>query len=479
MAPPPIPFFRGRTVSVAEADSLLVFRPRGEHRFSSPPGTSVLYLPTATTLSIEAEPMAQDGWSQLRCRGHFDRVSRPEAVILAPLDARDAAALVEVLSARLGLPRTPRGVHPWDLTRGGLANGEYVTIVGRQGPPAHFESPDFEGCKLHGEVCERIAREPGKLYHVTGFFQRGTSDPRVVGYRGPSILVTHLRPEPSGPAVERPVYSPPDSPTRHGTTAWLGTTDQGAYTQRALISLPHPRTRVAAVIDGIEPREGGDHAALAAQLALATLLRDPHYLPLLDVDVEPPPSVDRDLAAWVAWLVDRRPLPTDPGALVAALVRQLGVVFDAFALRRTGLSASGVVAVVRDGEASLLRTGYGGAYLVSEGRVTTVLEPDVLGLDPGFAEALAQQPALAVHSWTMTSCFSEQGPSRATAPTKVALQRGDRLILVAGPEVLQALAEDPARVARCAEDPALALAHPTEAMQRGGFAVMAVDPDPT
>ena len=65
MAPPPVPFFRGRTVSASEKDGLIAVRPLAGHAFASPPGTRELYLPTVTMVRVIAEPLDEDGQAKI------------------------------------------------------------------------------------------------------------------------------------------------------------------------------------------------------------------------------------------------------------------------------------------------------------------------------------------------------------------------------------------------------------------------------
>ena len=172
MAPPPVPFFRGRTVSASEKDGLIAVRPLAGHAFASPPGTRELYLPTVTMISVVAEPLDEDGQAALRFHGGFNRVDRPDEVVLAPLDARDAHALAAALSARLGLPRAPRPVRRDELagtSNPPLEHNAYITVVGTQSQ-SHFEAADFHGCMLWGDAARLAGRTAGKRYQVSGFY---------------------------------------------------------------------------------------------------------------------------------------------------------------------------------------------------------------------------------------------------------------------------------------------------------------------
>ena len=105
--PPPPPLFAGRSVTAFEIDGLLAIRPRRDHAFSQPAGTSTLYLPIATLAALSTRPL-DPGWSALDFRGDLWRVSRPTSVTLEPIAREDADPLVRLLCDRLGLPRVPR-----------------------------------------------------------------------------------------------------------------------------------------------------------------------------------------------------------------------------------------------------------------------------------------------------------------------------------------------------------------------------------
>ncbi len=90
-----------------ETDGLLAIRPRRDHAFSQPAGTSTLYLPIATLATLTARARGHE-WSALDFRGDFWRVDRPTCVTLEPIAREDADPLVRMLCDRLGLPRVPR-----------------------------------------------------------------------------------------------------------------------------------------------------------------------------------------------------------------------------------------------------------------------------------------------------------------------------------------------------------------------------------
>ena len=155
--PPPPPLFAGRSVTAFEIDGLLAIRPRRDHAFSQPAGTSTLYLPIATLAALSTRPL-DPGWSALDFRGDLWRVSRPTSVTLEPIAREDADPLVRLLCDRLGLPRAAAELLA-------ARSVEYVTVIAtyHQG---HFETANFEGPALlsHGPPpCFRAApRAPSR-----------------------------------------------------------------------------------------------------------------------------------------------------------------------------------------------------------------------------------------------------------------------------------------------------------------------------
>ncbi len=182
--PPPVPFLSARTLSAAETDGLLTIRPLRGHSFTSPPGTSTLYLPIATLVRVEHRG------GELVFHGDFKRVNHPIEVHLAPVDPADAAALIDALAARHGLPRTPRLVEPHEL--GTLSTREYIEVTGTL-VRAHFEAADFEGIKL--DTPERHRLIAGQRYHAAGFFHPAPPpDEDRVGYSGAKLCALTVEP---------------------------------------------------------------------------------------------------------------------------------------------------------------------------------------------------------------------------------------------------------------------------------------------
>lgn len=160
--PPPIPWFRGRTVVLSEARGLLAFKPLTGRMFQSPPGTLELYLPTATLVIALAEGHG------LGFQGDFASVSRSDEIVLGPIDPDDAQQIERVLCRRLGLPRLPRRVTASELTRS--REWAFVVVEGRH-DAAQIDTPNFEGMLLEANNLE-----PGRRYRVLGYYSPGTAD---------------------------------------------------------------------------------------------------------------------------------------------------------------------------------------------------------------------------------------------------------------------------------------------------------------
>lgn len=478
MPPSAEPFFRGASVLAWEKDDWLVVAPAASHAFSSPAGTFTLYLPTATTLGVRHEGLADPGWAEVVFSGEFSRVDRPNEVRLARVRATDARLLAEVLTKRLGLPRVPRSVLPYQLVAQGptaLRRGEYIRVVGRQSPhPVHFEAADFSGCKLRGAEAHG-ARSPGASYLVTGFYEPPAGE-GVVGYRGPSILVTELRPEPAG--APRPdevsAHLAALAPPRAGLHAVFGAAHAFAHgrQQHLAFSGALDGARIVAALHGSGGQGTGDVAARVSQLALATLLGEAAYGPLLGPPVEPVPWCLGDLPAWVAWVLDRGPLPEEPEALLAALAQRIAAVLDAFNLRGAALFADGILAHVRGGCATLLRRGVARAYLARGAELDLVLHEQTLGRDAAALGVNVPEE----HRWIPTSSFDLLRREGESPTLTVALQPGDRLLLVLGGELLRALDEPGAVASLLTVAPGAAAALPeTAGMHERGWSVVVVE----
>ena len=115
--------------------------------------------------------------------------------------------------------------------------------------------------------------------------------------------------------------------------AWLHPAEYRGHEQFEFSTRLDPETRIVAALDG----EGGDRtghwAARLGLLTLATLIPEPFYRPFLLAPAEPTPEPRDDFAAWVAWLVDRSPLSTEPAALLNALGFRIGQVLEEINLR--------------------------------------------------------------------------------------------------------------------------------------------------
>lgn len=195
--PLPAPLFRGSAITVAlDPKNFLIIKPVAPNDFRSLHGTAWLYLPVARLASVEAEDGA------LLFVGDFHQVDRPSRVRLAPVGAADAAAVVDVLRARHGIPREPWRCPLADLER--LREERFVIIEGtyREG---HNEAPNFSGVRLTADryALGTIASlENDRRYQVVAFYEPPPrndyfEDPirrlPIVGYAGAHLHATSVR----------------------------------------------------------------------------------------------------------------------------------------------------------------------------------------------------------------------------------------------------------------------------------------------
>jgi hypothetical protein len=446
-----------------------------------PPSNPTLYLQAARIIRADVEPIGHPGWVALRFHGEFSENGLPNEVRLAPLAEDDARALGTLLGERLGLPRQPRPVQPYELTAvpPKLDRDAYITFVARQEAPGHFEGPDFAGVKLIG-VSEQMAnRTPGKCYLVTGLYQPPLPRQKAGNYLGAQVRIMTMSAEPDGPRrAVIPSSVPQSSSIRGPVLALLQPSEERGHQQLEFSSRVDPATLVVGALGGSGAQGTSDTAAHLSQLALATALAEPAYAPLLGPPIEPPASLFTDPAAWAAWLADRAPLPAEPAALATALGQRIGHVLEGANLRNYCLGADGILAVVSAGRATLLRRGIARAYLLRGGVLQTLIHEDTLGRAPEYVAQIEQQPELAAHRWVPVSTFVPiEGPT-TTPPLEIIVQRGDRLIFAVGPALVQAL-DDPAREALLGASPPDVVAGmpPTEEMIERGWGVIAVDID--
>lgn len=154
--PPPVPWFRGKTVVVSEARTgLVAFRPVAPHAFRSPPDTLELYLPISRIVLVVAEGRA------LAIHGDFRGSGYPDDVIVAPIDAADAESIEQVLTERLDLPRYPDRI---------ASVADLVTHTGWAF--VRVEDEDFSALEIDGaELTD------GVRYRVLGYYT--SSPPRL------------------------------------------------------------------------------------------------------------------------------------------------------------------------------------------------------------------------------------------------------------------------------------------------------------
>ena len=489
---PRISWFEGRSIKVFQEADFIGFRAAKGHRLTSPKSSGTMYLRAEAIISVAVKALQPPEWASLHIHGDFREGQLPDDIAFAPVAPDDAVAIAALLTDRLKLPRrpeVPKAIYPHRLTQRGpsqLEAGACIRVVGYY-RPGHFEGPDFEGVKLRGDPALLKGLIPGKRYAVTGSYGAGIQahETPPVGWSGPSIYVRNIQPEPSGPRrspLER--YEPPPSPFRRGPVwAWLHPAEYRGHEQFEFSTRLDPETRIVAALDG----EGGDRtghwAARMGLLTLATLIPEPFYRPFLLAPAEPTPEPRDDFAAWVAWLVDRSPLSTEPAALLNALGFRIGQVLEEINLRGYSLGLGGVIVLIQNRRAILLRRGLARAYLLRKGQLQVLLYEDTLARHQGLLanpEALAALGSLRSVEFVPVSMFMPPGESCGAPPLEIEVQPGDRLIFALGRELLEALA-DPARERLLAGTVPNVVAGipPTRDMELDGWGVVAVDIEPS
>lgn len=154
MAPPPVPWFRGRTVTVVPSQDAISIRALGGHAFTSPNRTREITLPTAMLVLAIAEGAA------LGFRGIFTSVELPIDIVVAPVDPEDAQHIERVLNEQLSLPRIPTRIAISDLAR--CENGAFVRVEGT-----------YRRGRLDDVRLEASNLQDGKRYRVFGFYRDG------------------------------------------------------------------------------------------------------------------------------------------------------------------------------------------------------------------------------------------------------------------------------------------------------------------
>jgi len=144
MAPPPVPWFRGRSVVVVPSQDAISIRALGKHAFTSPSRTREITLPTAMLVLAIAEGSA------LGFRGIFTSVELPIDIVVAPVDPDDAQQIERV--------RIPRRIAIGDLAR--CEDGAFVRVEGtfRRG---RLDDLPLDASDLH----------EGRRYRVFGFYR--------------------------------------------------------------------------------------------------------------------------------------------------------------------------------------------------------------------------------------------------------------------------------------------------------------------
>ena len=120
MSPPPVPWFRGRTIVVIPEGDGVTFKSLSRNGFATVDGRRALTLPLATLVLAVAEGDA------LGLRGIFFEAKQPIDIVLGPIDPEDARQVEHVLAERVGLPRSPRRVSVADLST--CEHGAFVLV---------------------------------------------------------------------------------------------------------------------------------------------------------------------------------------------------------------------------------------------------------------------------------------------------------------------------------------------------------------
>ena len=480
---PRVPLFEGRSIKVFQEADFIGFRAAKGHALTSPKRSGTLYLREGAIFSVAVAALESPEWVSLHIHGDFREGQLPDDITLAPVAADDAVAIARQLTEQLKLPRRPEAIYPYRLTQLGpsqLDAGAYIRVVGCYRPSGHFEGPNFEGVQLCGDRTQLQGLIPGQRYAVTGYYGPAAvldGTPRA-GWFGPSIYVRSIEPEPAGPrrsSLQR--YEPPPSPFRRGPLwACLHPAEYRGHEQLEFSTLLDPETRIIAALDGQGGDRTGHWAARVGLLTLATLIPEPFYQPFLAARAEPTPEPRDDFAAWVAWLVDRGPLPSEPTALLHTLGQRIGHVLEELNLRGYSLGLGGVLALVQDRRVTLLRRGMARVYLLRSGQLQVLLYEDTLARHPGFLASPEAQAAVKDAGSTPLSLFVPQDVASAAPALTLDMQPGDRLIVALGRELLDALS-DPARERVLADSGLHIVANmpQTPDMDLGGWGVVALD----
>lgn len=157
MTPPPVPWFRGRSIVlapsvVAPSQDAISIRALGQHIFTSPNRTREITLPTGMLVLAIAEGPA------LGFRGIFTSVELPIDIVVAPVDPDDAQQIERVLNEQLSLPRIPRRVAIGDLAT--CEDGAFVRVEGT-----------YRRGRLDDVRLEASDLRDGKRYRVFGFYR--------------------------------------------------------------------------------------------------------------------------------------------------------------------------------------------------------------------------------------------------------------------------------------------------------------------
>lgn len=384
--PPPRPFFLGRTVSAREEalgslPRLVALRPRHGHAFTSPPGTTTLYLPPDTLVSVSARRLEDPGWSALRFVGDFHDVNRPPEEWLSPIASGDADALVETFCKRYSLPRCPVEVPTRTLGRG--KERRFVSVVDEY-KPRHPELANFAGLSLTASQAFLGSAEANRFLRATGFVYPGGASrpdaPRVVGYSGPILRAISL---------QEPGFTYPfESATGTTFSAYVGAVSPN-YWAPEVASRIRPldaRRTFATLLAGIG-QQGRDTWAVDLANLVVHLLFDPSDR-VMNAAPETLFSMASNLGEVIDQNLDRSPLPREPRALIEAVASRLASVYEAFQAQDATLDAQGVFVCVEGPRITLLRRGLARVYRLRDGQLSRMVheQPSSVTLRFGPAE---------------------------------------------------------------------------------------------
>ncbi len=315
----------------------------------------------------------------------------------------------------------------------------WATIEGSYADAGHFEAPRFEGIHLD-DLRGALPLEDDWSYRVEGWVKPGspysypTMIPHVIEALHPmsrmeSEEVPASRHE---SAAGSPSMNALPGPRRraHASLRFHSALEAGGrgLQHTDFVSARPGGFMVVGLFRGVAPYSG-DVAADICRWVLSTLLDEPSYgAPLAPVDEEPPRDhgIRNNLSRWVAHLLDRSPLPSEPGRLLEALAARISAMFTQLNGADQGLLAHayGVLACVSSSRSWIIRRGLGRVVRV-RGRSTSLVVPESTLATEAVA---AGRP---VEDFMDTIALSSFGGELEAQPiAELALEPGDRLVFV-------------------------------------------------